>query len=208
MIKRKWRTLLISTIAILAPILYGLHYYSELPNQMVSHFNVNNVPDQWWPKPLMIFGLPIIMVFFQLVVVSASEHRTAKVKPAKRFTRVAYVIVPVISVFASIITIQFNLGNELDVGRLTVLLVSVLFIALGNYLPTVLVEGYGAFRWTRRSVTKSYTRIVGYSMVILGVLLLISLLFPSIVSLVLILAFIVWLFIYQVYTWMTGREKS
>lgn len=52
--------------------------------------------------------------------------------------------VPVIGLAVTIMMVQFNLGTALSVRRWVLLLIGVLFIAVGNYLPKTPVNAFTA----------------------------------------------------------------
>lgn len=183
----KTKTSLALTLPIiLAPILYGVAMYSRLPAVMATHWGVNNQANGTMPKPLMVFGLPLMMAVFQLIVLLVPRQKNT----APRFERMVMWLMPVITVIAYLTTIQINLGHSLDIRRIVVLLIAAMMLLMGNYLPTVPAD-YRSHKFTLRHMTKradakKILRRVGYTMVAFGLLLLLSLFFAPIVSAVIV----------------------
>lgn len=183
----KTKTSLALTLPIiLAPILYGIAMYSRLPQTMATHWGIDNQVNGTMPKAFMVFGLPVLMAIFQLVVILVPRKKAT----APRFERMVMWIMPVITVVAYLMTIQINLGHNVDIRRIAVMLVAAIMLAMGNYLPTVPAE-YNSYKWsmrhiTRRADAKKVLRRYGYVMVAFGLLLLISIFFNPIVSAVIL----------------------
>ncbi|WP_125704109.1 DUF1648 domain-containing protein [Lacticaseibacillus daqingensis] len=165
------RTLAQTIPVILAPTLYGVAVYAQLPARIAVHWGLNNQPDGWLPRPGAVFGLPLLMVVFQLIVVLAPRD-TAK---APRFERVTHWLMPVLTVVLYLVTIQIALGTAIDVWRVATLLIGAMFLAMGNYLPTVPAD-YGAHWPKRRTLSRRAARLEGHVMVAGGLAILISLL--------------------------------
>ena len=46
-LKEHKKKLLISSLVILLPIVFGLLFWEELPDMMVTHWGIDNQPDGW-----------------------------------------------------------------------------------------------------------------------------------------------------------------
>lgn len=209
----KWRVLTITSVIILAPILYGLSLYDELPARMAIHFNINNQPDQWAAKPFVLFGLPILLLALQWICVLITAVKTKTQPPAPRLERVVYSIVPVISVVVYIVTIQFSLGAVTDIRRIILLLIGLVFIALGNYFPTVPVESQWYVshphpRINDRDLWRKMSRQLGYAFVVGGILMIVTLFFAPLVSAICLVLVIGWILGLSLYSWYKSRRIS
>lgn len=65
--KKNKKTLILSVIICLLPMVLGIAFYNRLPEQMPIHFTVNDVPDNYAPKNFALFGIPIIMAIIQAI---------------------------------------------------------------------------------------------------------------------------------------------
>ena len=69
MIKKHLKTLIITSILTLLPIVAGLYLWNTLPEQVPCHWDVNGEIDGWSSKPFFVFGLPCIMLAAQWLCV-------------------------------------------------------------------------------------------------------------------------------------------
>ena len=59
MIKKNWKTLMITSLVILLPVLAGVILWNQLPEQIPSHWNAVGEVDGWSSKPFAVFGMPL-----------------------------------------------------------------------------------------------------------------------------------------------------
>ena len=67
MIKKYKKTLIISSLTLLIPVIVGLLLWNRLPEQIIIHWGLNNTPDGWAGKELVVFGLPVLLLAAQWV---------------------------------------------------------------------------------------------------------------------------------------------
>ena len=67
---RKYRkTIIITIIVTLLPILIGLLLWNRLPDRIATHFDMQNNPNGWSSKEMAVFGIPSFLAVFQLIFV-------------------------------------------------------------------------------------------------------------------------------------------
>lgn len=185
MTKRFRRILGISSLLILAPMLYAIQVYDALPAKMAIHFNLQNQANQWLAKPGVVFGLPILMLLAQWICVGAIMVQQKGKPAAPRFERVVYSIIPILNVVVYLTTLVFNLGGRPDIRRIVLLLIGLIFVAVGNYLPTIPADASNLVSWPKQLTLQAAQRInrrLGYYFVIAGIVLWVSLFFQPVVS--------------------------
>ena len=135
MLKENKRTLIVTSIVILLPVLIGVFLWKQLPDVMATHFGWKNEADGFSGKAFAVFGLPLFLlaIHWLAVVVTAHDPKKQNISP-KMFTLVLW-LVPFISLFTGSMMYSFNLGYPVDVSFVCELLVSVILIVVGNYLP-------------------------------------------------------------------------
>lgn len=157
------RLYFIGLVLIGLSLAYGLYYYDQLPEQMAVHFSFDNTPDRFQGKLSTVWGLPLFFAALQTLVFFSAQ-RSDEVHP--RMRALSLLAVPVIGLAMTIMMVQFNLGTALSVRRWVLLLIGVLFIAVGNYLPKTPVNAFYGYRfpWTGRSpeVWAKTQRLGGY----------------------------------------------
>ena len=69
---RHKKTLIISSILILLPIVFGVALWDRLPDPMPTHFDADGVPNDWSSKPFTVFGIPLFLLAMQWVCLLAT----------------------------------------------------------------------------------------------------------------------------------------
>lgn len=183
--KVDWKSLIITCMVCLLPILFGIIFYDKLPEKMPVHYNINNEVDRYASKNFAVFGIPLLMTMLQIVCCTISDFRKEQNEKEPRFIKIVKWIIPILSVVISIITIEVPLGSDVDVRKSIMLVLGILYIILGNYLPKM---SYKQMKGKMHPMPKSekmyhkMTRMMGYTFVGFGFLLLISIFFKPMVS--------------------------
>ena len=135
MLKANRRTLIITSIITILPTLIGIIYWNRLPDVMATHFGMNNEANGFSSKVFAVFGLPVILlaVLWAGAIVTSHDPKKQNISP-KMFSLMLW-IVPVISLVAAATMYPVNLGYELDIPFFSELLLGLMFITIGNYLP-------------------------------------------------------------------------
>ncbi|MBQ2974421.1 MAG: SdpI family protein [Clostridia bacterium] len=135
MIKKNLKTLIITTIVTLLPILAGLILWDKLPDQIATHFNADGAADGFSSKAFGVFGLPVILaVLHWICTIGTNADPKQKNHSDKMLTLVLWVC-PVISLIVSSVIYTHAMGISLDVSLVMLLLCGAMFIVIGNYLP-------------------------------------------------------------------------
>ena len=193
----KWRSLIISCLICLLPILFGLSLWEKLPDEIAIHFNINNEPDNFASKGFAVFGLPFLMVFAQIFCCIVTDLNCRKHGENTQFEKVSKWIIPVITILLQIITFAFALGKNIDIRRCALLIVGILFLILGNAISKLdNVKNYNI----EPDKAKKINKVMGCSMVILGILAIITTLFPPIASIIWLISLIPYGIFITVYT--------
>ena len=136
MLKQYRKTLIITTILILLPILAGIILWNRLPEQFPTHFNAAGEVDGYGSKAFGVFGLPLILVAFQWLCVVGSLKMDPKAEnlQGKMFSLVLWII-PVLSVVMNALVYCTAMGMDMKVQIIVPLLVGLLLVIIGNWLP-------------------------------------------------------------------------
>lgn len=129
------KLLVVTTILTLLPVVIGLILWEQLPAEMATHFGGENEPNGWSSKAFTVFGIPAIMAVLHLfcLLVTAADPKKNNISP--KAMNIVYWIIPVVSIFMMGAVYAFALGIEVNIGMLCCLLIGVLLIVLGNYMP-------------------------------------------------------------------------
>ena len=186
----KWKSLIITCIVSLSPILLGIVLWDNLPDTMPIHFNIYNEPDNFAPKGFAVFGLPVLTVLLQMFCCFINDINSHKYGERKKFENVTKWIIPVITVILQIVTLGYGLGWNIDIGKTVALLVGGIFLVTGNYLPKLdYIKNYDIDTEKARKIN----RFVGLETVVMGFLVLTTIFLPPITM-------AVWIFLLIPYT--------
>lgn len=136
MIKKYLKTLIITSIMDLSPIIIGIILWDRLPDKIATHFGVDNTPDGWSSKAVAVFGLPLVIFALEWICMLAT-----KLDPKYRniddsvMMKIVLWLMPCLSIMMASITYAYALGKEIKVGFIVLLFIGALFVVMGNYLP-------------------------------------------------------------------------
>jgi uncharacterized membrane protein len=136
MFKQYKKPMLLSSLAILFPILIGLIFWNRLPELVPTHWGMEGSADSYSSKAFAVFGLPLILVALQWLCVLGSLKMDSKAEnlEGKVFGLVLW-ITPVISVVMNALVYCTALGMDMNVQIIVPLLIGLLMVIIGNWLP-------------------------------------------------------------------------
>ena len=190
---------------ILLPIVLGIIFYQQLPEQMPVHFNINNEVDHYASKNFALFGIPIILTGLQIFCCIITDWKEKKETQKPRFISIIKWFVPILSMVVSTILIEIPLGSTVDVRKSICLVIGILFILTGNYLPKMSYEMAKGKMHPIPKDEKRYrkiTRMWGYTFVIGGIALLISILCVTIVTVAILIGLVIAILVEGLYCFM------
>ncbi len=136
MLKKYIRTLIITTIIILLPVLAGVLLWNRLPEQFPTHFNAAGEVDSYSSKAFGVFVVPLLLAALQWLCVIGSLKMDPKAEnlEGKVFSLVLWII-PVLSVVMNALVYCTALGMNMKVQMIVPLLTGLLMVIIGNWLP-------------------------------------------------------------------------
>lgn len=130
----KWKAA-ISSVVILLPMVFGLIIWNRLPQNMVSHWGADGVADKTATKAFMVFGMPLILLALQWLMLLVETVLGKKRPQNSKIVTMQYVIVPVLSLVVHGFIYSAALEKEWNLFALIPVLIGILFLYIGNYLP-------------------------------------------------------------------------
>jgi len=180
----KWKSLLITCLVCLTPILLGIALWNQLPDSIAIHFNIYNEADNFASKEFAVFGLPAMMVLLQIICCVINDVNTYRFGERKKFTRATKWIIPILCIVLQILTLGYSLGWNIDSRRAVQIILGVIFLTIGNYLPKFdrvrSIKGKEMAHEKARKVN----RFIGKETVLLGILSFICAFLPTIASII------------------------
>ncbi|MBQ5840495.1 MAG: SdpI family protein [Clostridia bacterium] len=134
--KNLWRALL-SSLLIVAPMGYGLLAWESLPSRVPVHMQLSGTADGFAGKGMLVFWLPLLLLAFHWLALGITAIDQRRHPQSQKATRVLFWIIPLLSLATNGIMYGLARGKEFRAERLLPILFGVLFIILGNVMPTL-----------------------------------------------------------------------
>ena len=135
MFKQYKKTLIVTSLILLIPMIVGIILWDQLPDLMPSHWDIHGEVDRWSSKTFVVFGLSALMIGVQWLCVFAAtvDPRYKNYNP--KMMKLVLWICPAISIILNAMTYAVALGYSVSVEVILPILVGAMFIVIGNWLP-------------------------------------------------------------------------
>lgn len=132
--KNKWN-LLISSIVILLPMVFGLIVWKKLPEQVVTHWGADGNPNGWSNRNFAVFGLPAFLLFVHWFCVFCTARDPKNKDQSNKIYSIVLWICPLVSLVTNGMIYATALGKTLKPVVIVYVLVGLIFVIIGNYFP-------------------------------------------------------------------------
>ena len=130
----KWKWI-ISSVIILLPMVFGLIFWNQLPDMMVSHWGADGVADGTASKAFTVFGMPCILLVLHLLLLWVSTVVEKDNRQNPKMAAVCYGIIPALSLVMHLFVYSIALEKNWELTALLPVFIGVLFLVIGNYMP-------------------------------------------------------------------------
>ncbi len=137
MLKNRKLKIIVSSLIILLPVLFGFIMWDKLPNNMTVHWGGDGVADGQSSKLVAILILPLILLAVHLLCILGTLLDKRNTNYQSKAFGIIFWIVPVIALFANGIMYSTALGGDMSVANFIPALIGILFMYIGNYLPKI-----------------------------------------------------------------------
>ncbi len=136
MIKRHLKTLIITSVVILLPILFGVIVWDQLPERIATHWGADGNPDGWSGRGMAVFGIPVFLLAMQWLCTffTTLDPKNNKDQNPKPMTMVLW-LMPAMSVVVNAMVYAIAFGLQWRVEMIMPLFMGALFVIVGNYMP-------------------------------------------------------------------------
>lgn len=164
---------------------FALAVYASLPQRVPSHWNLQGEVDGWMDKPWGPLFQPFIAtaMLVLLWLLPRIDPRRANVE---RFAEDRRLLINLIILFLAVVqvaTFGHALGWPVQVDRVILAAVGLLFVGLGNYLPRIRSNWFIGIRtpWTmdNERVWRATHRVGGRTFVAAGLVMALAALLPD-----------------------------
>ena len=136
--KNHKRTIILTTLLCLLPIVAGLIFWDRLPEQLAIHFNSAGEPDNWASKPVAVLLMPVFIAALHLLCLFITAQDPKKQNITGVMKTLMLWICPFISWLCAGMTIGYALESVRNIGAVVCVFLGILFMVIGNYLPKCL----------------------------------------------------------------------
>ena len=176
--KTNKKLLLLTSMVILFPMLWGLIIWPQLPNQISIHFNAADQADNFQSKALAVFGLPFFLLLVHLFVIFMIGRDPKNRTMNEKMVKVIYWLIPIVSLSVFYLIYNKALGSTTNPSVFVSVLLGLIFVIMGNYMPKLKVNHTVGIRlpWTLQSEDNWHKthRLAGKLWVLGGLILLLE----------------------------------
>ena len=129
------KTLVLTSVITLLPILAGVLLWDKLPDTIATHFGMDGTPNGWSSKNFTVFGLPIMFCFFHLLSLIVTSADPKYENMSDKLYKIVVWIIPAVSWILAAVTYTYALGIEINTAKYGMAGTGILFMFIGNYLP-------------------------------------------------------------------------
>ena len=134
MTKKHKIKLIISSLLILLPSLFGLLTWNHLPTQMAIHWNFSGRADGLTSRWVVVLLFPLILLAVHWLCLWISSLELRHTVQSPKVVGMVFWILPVISIYTGAVVYAAALGMTLSISFVLPFL-GISFILIGNYLP-------------------------------------------------------------------------
>ena len=151
-IKDNLSTFIITLVVLLIPMLAGVLLWNKLPDVIATHWGPDGSPNGYSSRAFAVFGLPTIILVLHLIASLITARKDTNAISDKLFCLLLW-ICPAMSIMSASLTYATALGYEVNVPFFVLILVGIIYIVLGNYLPKARQNHFFGMRvkWTLES---------------------------------------------------------
>ena len=195
MLKQNKFKVILSSVVILLPVLFGVIMWDLLPDTMVTHWDVSGSGDGFNGKVFTVFILPFVLLIGHLLCLFFTSLDKRQKDQNKKALGMVFWIIPVTSLFTNGFVYAIALGKDISVNLFVPVLLGLIFILIGNYLPKTKQNSTLGVKisWTlnnEENWNKTH-RLCGKVWVIGGITMIFSVFLPLSVSWIFIICLII-----------------
>ena len=116
----------------LLPVLYAIWVYQKLPENLAIHFDLYGKGNAFLPKFLIVSAFPIVMMLLEVMIYWSTVAKDILNPTFKHLIRWIF---PFSFVLLYMATIYESLDEDFDIRKIATVIVGIVFIIMGNYLP-------------------------------------------------------------------------
>lgn len=208
MLKKNKGLMILTSVLILLPIAAGVVLWGQLPERMATHWGTNGEADGWSSRPVAVFGMPLLLLAVHWIGMWVTDLDSRNKTQNPKVRNLMMWLLPAISLLGNGSTYAAALGWKMDLLRYVYLLLGLLFIIIGNYLPKCTQNWFIGIKikWTLEDEANWYAthRLAGKVWMVCGLGVLICGFFSA--AYLLPLLFAAMILIPVIYSWRYSKR--
>ena len=151
-IKDNLGTFIITLVVLLLPMLAGMILWNQLPNEIATHWGPDGNSDGYSSRAVAVFAMPVFLLVLHLIGSLATAKKDTNAISDKLFCILLW-ICPVMSIVITTFIYATALGYKVNMPFVVLMLLGIIYIVLGNYLPKARQNHFFGVRikWTLES---------------------------------------------------------
>ncbi len=133
--KRNVWKMIVSSLLILAPIVFGVIVWNKIPEQVAIHWGVDGVADGFGSRLMAVVVLPVLLLVLHWLGIIFTLWDNRKTNQSEKVMGIMYWIMPAISLYVAAVTYAAIFGMQFDMLAFTTAVIGVLLAVVGNYMP-------------------------------------------------------------------------
>ncbi len=121
----------LSILFFVISVILGVICYPSMPDQMVIHWGPNGEPNGFAPKLVGVSFIPVVMLFLFVAIRSQKQYYQ---KFQSSHETILNTLMIVLLVIHGVI-IAYGYGYMLNIGIFVTLILGILFVTIGNFMP-------------------------------------------------------------------------
>ena len=135
MLKENKGKLIVSSLLILLPILFGFLLWNQLPDTMTTHWGVEGTADGFGTKIFAVTMVPILLLLTHWLCLYFTGRDHGNKGQNRKVTGMLFWIMPILSICTSSLIYAAAFGWEINPAVFVIPMCGILFIFIGNYMP-------------------------------------------------------------------------
>lgn len=135
--KQHKKIIIITSILTLIPMIAGIIMWDKMPDQVATHWGFNNIANGWSSKAFAVFGIPLMLFAIHIFTVFVTLNDPKKKNIGSKMLTMVFFIIPATSIITCLSIYAIALGLNINIGLMINVLVGVMFIIIGIYLPSI-----------------------------------------------------------------------
>lgn len=177
--KYSLKTEITSILILVTTWILGIYFYFNFPDRVITHWNFYGEPDGFSGRFTGALMMPIILLgmYLLFLILPSLDPKKERYESFFKVYNILRTAILLVMFLIFTVTGLVNLGIPIDINIAIPSIIGVLFIVLGNYMGKVKQNWFFGFRlpWTLSSenVWNKTNRFGGWSLIILGILIII-----------------------------------